>query len=207
MIKQIGVFDKVLRETIIGKLRSRTLEKEVNEALINAEIDSLPCPACGSSNVIWEYVRTREKEFIWDIINEPVSIQLPVFEYYCGSSSCLKHGVETISPDIIIERTELSFHYLFKLLYIKKYSSGDNLTDRDSVLYEKLDPESLKKWVTRFNSDFKILKMSFPNVTEDNLLLEKIEMAEAFSEFFKAKKRFFLHKSEIHAIIFSEIDR
>lgn len=157
------------------------------------------CPNCGSSNVCWKHRRTRTNSFIWDDPEHPISVIYPVCSYIC--KHCLAAGSETISTDITIDKTNLSYHYLIKLLRAKLYSADTAVYDFQNLLYGALSEESVKLWHSRFHVQYRKLS-SLMGIGQEELLNEKINFGNCFGEFFIAEGKFFLCKSNVTMLIY-----
>lgn len=189
MIKVIGVFDKVLKL----KIREESLVDFIVDEISNMDITQLPCPVCGGKNPIWKYLRSNNHRFIWDYPNSLVHVTMPQYSYYCDI--CNTRGIERVSTDLTIDRTQLSYHYLFSLLFLKKHSSGVAILDLDNTLYARLSEESLYRWTQRYRSDYLILQSLFPGLAEEDVLLERISFEALFVRFYENEHRFFLQDS------------
>ena len=165
------MFDKALREYFhIGNWQG-LIEDLVLEELSSINMDVLICPVCGSCDVDWNYCYSRSHRLIWDNPDTPIHIQTPTYQYYCHH--CNSSGVEAISPDLCIGKTDLSYHYLLGILRNRLYPANMSIYDLYNVLYGKLSEESSKRWAKRYRADFSVLSL-LCKVNEFDFLSESV---------------------------------
>ena len=204
MIKLFHVFDKTLGMDFSGEDGHNQLKILMEDSLSEIDLDDLPCPSCGYRPVQWKHRYTRTSMFIWDSINSPVPIIIPAYQHFC--SQCKTSGIETISTDITIGKTNLSYHYLFGLFRNKRYPTGKTIYDLHNLLYGKLSEESLKRWFVRFQTDFGKSGL-FLQVNQDEFLAERMPYGDFFLQFYDMEGRCFLEESRTKMIIYEADER
>ena len=197
MIKLIHVFDKVIDLQSFCKSEF-AVEDVISESLCSINVDDLTCPICGGKETLWQYRYARPHRFIWENPDQPVSVLLPTYQYHCDQ--CRGRGTETITTDIAIGKTALSYHYLFKLLRTKRWPFDRNAYELCNLLYGMLSEESMKRWKARFLTDYAILSM-LADVQQEDLLFERIDFGTAFRLFYLSQKRFFMDDSRVRGVI------
>ena len=208
MIKLIFVFDKMVRvnlsegaEFFTGPTGRKRIRELILDEVSNIDVDQIVCPACGSEGVIWEYQYTSKRKFIWDNPEEPIHVGLPYYLYHCNKCRAVKH--EEITTDLTIDRTDLSYHYLFHLLRTKKFSCDMDLLELDNLLYGNFSEEALKVWKVRFDRDFERLS-HLPRLDLQQFLGEQVEAGNSFIQFYLRERRFFLQSSMPEMIIWTD---
>ena len=193
MIKLLYVFDKTVGMFLSGKTGREYVRELIFEEIGSADIYQAACPICGSHETSWVFRRTRKQSIVWDNPDKPIETILPQYVYRCYQ--CNAEGAELITTDLTIDKTNLSYHYLFHLILTK--TAADSRRNRldiyrlDNLLYGLLSEESLKKWTHRFRVDYQTLS-SLQNINQDDLLHERVKMGSAFIQFYQTADRFFL---------------
>ena len=199
MIKLIGVFDKVLRLNSSEKDDSHFIQDMIIDEISSIDERKLYCPYCGATDVEWKRHQSCVQPIIWNNPDKAVEVSHPQFSFRCRS--CHLHGSSLITTDIAIDRTRLSYHYVFRLIHNVTYESDKNIVERDNLLYGKLSEESLKRWERRYRRDFGILRTYAGDIAEKDLLTENVNFTELFHQFFMTEHRFFLHNSPVRIIL------
>ncbi len=189
MIKVIGVFDKVKQH----KIRKDFLQDFITEEIASTDFSHLPCPVCGGKDPVWKYLRSKHHPFIWDDPDREIHVLMPQFSFRC--KACGAHGIENVSTDLTIDRTRLSYHYLFFLFRLKRNYVVISEMDLSNTLYGKLCEESLRLWIRRYKLDFQILQSLFPGLQEKAFLSELVPFEFPFLRFYEHEKRFFMQDS------------
>lgn len=200
MIKLIGVFDKAIEQKLTKNSASEEdLLNLITEAI--SEIEDIPrtCPVCEMAGIDWLYQRSRTQRIFWNRSEYPVYVPLPLYVFKC--ERCGHKGIEMISTDLTIDKTEFSFHYLFSLIRFWKYPSGLSAADSTNLLYSRMSEETFRRWVNRYNHDYRILQEYFPELREEDLLQEKLSFRELFFHFYQHEHRFFMHNSSAKVIL------
>lgn len=198
MIKLLYVFDKTLHCDLTGESGRRFVQELIADELSSIDVSQLICTECGSKNIHWEFCRSRSQSFIWDNPDAPVCVELPLYSFRCRS--CNSEHTETITTDIVIDKTSLSYHYLFRLIRAKLYSAGKPILELHNLLYGKLCEESLENWVRRFQMDFDKLS-GIPGISPDTFLSEQGELGWIFIHFYLAEGRFFMTRSQTRMLV------
>ena len=199
MIKLIGIFDKALQK--ISWDSSDGIEELLIDEMAGVDTDCIPCPKCESHRVKWRFYRCRKHSLVWDDPSNMVRVPLPEYTYCCDA--CGSTGYEMFSPDISIHGTQLSYHYLFRLLREVFYTQEMNVVDRENLLYGRLSEESLKAWKMRFRRDFSIVKLCSESIDEHAFLSEQVSYGAIFQRFFEVERRFFLHEAQTDLVLFA----
>ena len=169
----------------------------VVEDISAINISKLLCPIC-KREARWKHVRTRTQRLIWDKPEDYIVLPLPVFSFHCDF--CGSHGSETLTTDLTIGKTDLSYHYLFSLFRLTSDHNLDHVA-LDNRLYEKLSEDSLKRWRNRFRDDTEVIRDICPGVTKKDLLFEKTSFTDFFRTFFTYQHRFFMHEVPVNMIL------
>ena len=120
MIKVIGVFDKVKQQ----KIGANLLQDFIIEEIARIDFDQLPCPVCSGKNPVWKYLRSREHAFIWDDPDHEIQVPMPHFSFCC--KVCGARGNENVSTDLTIDKTRLSYRFVFGFVGINRISRSFN---------------------------------------------------------------------------------
>ena len=201
MIKLLYEFDKTVHCALSGVTGRDFIRNLMIDDVSSIDINQVICPECGSHRVYWEYCRVRTQNFIWDNPDDPVRVELPLYSFNCPA--CKTRGTEMISTDITIDRTNLSYHYVFGLIRARLNSVGKNILELHNLLYGKLCEESVDRWVQRFRSDFHRLSR-LVEIEPDALLNERVKPGRLFECFFRAENRLFMASSQTKILICSD---
>ena len=205
MIKLIYVFDKILIDGFNPDITKKQLQEIITDALSSIDIEDLCCPACGFKDVLWKYIRTKSRFFLWDNPYEFFLFDMPEYTYTC--LQCGASGYESLSTDITIDKTKLSYHYLFRALQ-DEHKSQRYRRDHDMQYHrwESRDKRSLKEWNLRFKKDARAMLSINPGFDDEAFLSETMKPGKLFHQFYVKEGRFFLHTSDVDMIIFRDSD-
>ena len=201
MIKLLYEFDKAINCTLSGIAGREYIQNLILDDLSSIDVNQVICPMCGSREIHWNLCRTRIQSFIWDNPDKPIYVEIPLYLFSCPV--CRTERTEMISTDITVDRTNLSYHYLFGIIRAKIHSAEKGVFDLHNLLYAKLCEESVGHWVRRFRSDFQSLS-HFMELEQDDLLNERMKMGEIFKVFFLAENRFFMTCSQTDMLIYTD---
>ena len=197
MIKLIGIFDKLIPAERAGLLSQDLFQNIVTDSIVSLDLNRISCPFCGRA-AYWDYHHSQYQKFSWNVNQAPIYVCLPMLSFQC--TTCNISGNEMITTDITIDKTGLSFHYLFQLMQIKNDPLA-NILYKESVLYERLREHSLERWIRRFNRDCKVLHNISPEVGEEDVLSELICFRDIFLKFYDHTGRFFISDVPVRVFI------
>mgnify|MGYP007056193091 FL=1 len=159
--------------------------------------DRIPCPCCGCA-ADWNYRSVQTQRFVWETSMHLIYVDLPILSFRC--IACGSKGNEMVTTDLTIGKSELSFHYLFKLIQLKN-SPETELVRKETLLYERMCQDSFFNWHRRFFRDFNEIHNKYESISVDMILREDIIFGKMFRIFYQITGRFFLHSNDTKIIV------
>lgn len=204
MIKLLYEFDKIVNCALSGISGREFVRNLIIDDVSSIDISQVVCPECGSHRVHWDICRVRTQCFIWDNPDEPIRVELPLYSFNC--SACRTKRTEMISTDITIDRTNLSYHYVFNLIRARMNSTEKTILELNNLLYGILCEESVDHWVRRFRCDSQ-RAAQFLKIEPDDLLNERVKPGRLFKAFFLNENRFFMASPQTEMLIYPDFQQ